>query len=482
MLDIIFYSAFVSVLIYSIIESAKFIENINIFAVGRRNFSTFSLTMTIVATWVSGSGFFINLTQFYKSGLFYLIPAIFMCFSLLFVSLFIAKRMKPYLGFSSVAAIMGHSYGHKIRVITAIAGAVGVMGLIAVQFKIFASLGSYIWGEYNINPSWYVIFFGSIITLYSSFGGVQSVVKTDIIQAVCFFISIIIAIVVLYLKVDSIPQEILSKVDVSKFHIKSIFQSESDKIWNFILLCVYFLIPGMNPASIQRLTMGFHVDQLRSSWFISFLLLLIVKLTCAYIVYLLYLTNPNLQESQLFPTLINSFEIDGVKAILIIGIISMAMSTADSFLNISAVLIANDTYAYKQSSVKKLSIARKWSFIIGISAIILTFFKNDLLSLLLFANSFYIPIVTVPLLALIFNFKLTERCVIFSMATSFIFVCVCHFIIHVSFEPIMPAMLLNAVVLFTSHYIIEKWELLSRFGITSNLYKMRKPIKKDFYE
>ena len=158
------------------------------------------------------------------------------------------------------------------------------------------------------------------------------------------------------------------------------------------------------------------------------------------------------------------------------------MSTADSFLNISAVLIANDTYAYKQSSVKKLSIARKWSFIIGISAIILTFFKNDLLSLLLFANSFYIPIVTVPLLTLIFNFKLTERCVIFSMATSFIFVCVCHFIIHVSFEPIMPAMLLNAVVLFTSHYIIEKWELLSSFGITSNLYKMKKPIKKDFYE
>ena len=66
----------------------------------------------------------------------------------------------------------------------------------------------------------------------------------------------------------------------------------------------------------------------------------------------------------------------------------MAMSTADSFLNISAVLLANDTYKRNiWHGGEKLYAARMYTFVIGALSLLLVFTKDDLLSLLLFQDN-----------------------------------------------------------------------------------------------
>ena len=79
------------------------------------------------------------------------------------------------------------------------------------------------------------------------------------------------------------------------------------------------------------------------------------------------------------------------------------------------------------------------------------------------------PIVTVPLLAVIFGFKTTERICLFSMFCVFIYIMIYKFILNPDFNIIPYGMALNAVVLISSHYIVEKWQLLKCFGITSQL-------------
>lgn len=455
---------FMAGLIVSACSNLTKIESINVFAVGRRSFSTFALTCTIIATWVSGSGFFITLTKFYKDGWEYLLPALCMSISLLIMAFFIVPRMKKFLGHTSVASIMGKHYGETARIITAISGAIGVSGLIAVQFKVFGNILTYFW---KIDFNLAVIISSAFVIVYSAIGGIKSVVRTDIIQGICFSISIIIAITILSLKIT--PQT--PQVSLDHFNFSRIFYLPSDKFLNMILLALYFFIPGMNPATVQRISMGYSIQQIKRSWIIASIMLIIIKLSCAYIVYLLFQLHPNLSVEKLLPTLMDIFTIPGTKAILVIGVISMAMSTADSFLNIAAVLIANDTYkANVWHDVTKLYVARICTFIIGAFAIFLTTLKEDIVSLLLCANSFYIPIVTIPLLALIFEYKTTSRVCLIAMGVSFCFVLTCH-LIQTPFEPLVPGMGINTITLISSHYIIEKWNLLAYIGIKSQLKK-----------
>jgi len=88
-LDIIIFIGFLIVnLIVGIAHNGK-IKTISEYALGGRNFSTTALVATIVATWMSGSLFFIDLTKTYSEGLYYLIPAVCMSLALVITAYFL---------------------------------------------------------------------------------------------------------------------------------------------------------------------------------------------------------------------------------------------------------------------------------------------------------------------------------------------------------------------------------------------------------
>ena len=136
MLDHLILIIFVLFLGYVSYKSLFKIEGINSFSLGTRAFSTKALTATIAATWVSGSGFILDINEFHKKGISYFIEASAMCITLSVVALVIVPRMKKYLGKLSVAQIMGEEYGQKVRFITAILGVASASGGIYVQFKV----------------------------------------------------------------------------------------------------------------------------------------------------------------------------------------------------------------------------------------------------------------------------------------------------------------------------------------------------------
>ena len=139
-LDIIIIVIFlVSTLVIGLGHS-KGIKTIRDYALGGRNFSTGALVATIVATWVSGSGFFIVLSKTYSDGLYYLIASSCMGIQLLIMAIFLVPRMGEFLGSTSIAEAIGNLYGDRIRTIIAITGTMGAVGTVAVQFKAFGTV------------------------------------------------------------------------------------------------------------------------------------------------------------------------------------------------------------------------------------------------------------------------------------------------------------------------------------------------------
>ena len=66
-LDFFLLFAFLFAIFVACITNMTQIKSINVFTIGKMLFSTFVLSSTITATWLSRSGFFITLTKFYNN-------------------------------------------------------------------------------------------------------------------------------------------------------------------------------------------------------------------------------------------------------------------------------------------------------------------------------------------------------------------------------------------------------------------------------
>jgi len=132
---------------------------------------------------------------------------------------------------------------------------------------------------------------------------------------------------------------------------------------------------------------------------------------------------PNANEDEIFRFIIaNPSWIIGFKGFLLSGVMAMVMSTVDSYINSSAVLLIHDLQ--KSLNIKfiknELFTTRLCAMLIGITAIGFTTFSGSFLKLFIFANMFFMPVVTVPFIMAIFGFRSSSKSVLLGMASGFI--------------------------------------------------------------
>ncbi|PCJ23662.1 MAG: hypothetical protein COA94_08120 [Rickettsiales bacterium] len=450
-IDLIIVVAFLTVTLVIGLGQGGRVKTIKDYALGGRNFSTAALVATIVATWASASGFFIDLTEVYSHGVLFVVASLCMGIQLLIMAYILVPRMGEFLGSTSVAESMGDLYGKKVRIITAIAGSIGSMGLIAVQFKAFGNMVSY----FSDIPSYVaVIISGMVVTFYSAMGGIRAVTVTDILQLFTFCFVLPLVGIMIWNQLYFTGFSIDTALESPKFNIQRALNIGNPKLWEILPLMIYFTIPTMMPASFQRISMARTLEQIKKATIISAAVFATILLVMAWIPFLLFYVNPDMESSQLFGFLIDNYTYTGLKGLLIIGIIAMSMSTADSNMNISAVMISHDicnVVAIKKNN--ELVLAKVFSFLLGIGGIILALKGRDLLSIVLSANSFYMTVVTVPLLFSILGFRSSTNSVLIGMGAGFCTVVVWK-IFSIKADTIICGMLANIIFLFGSHYLL----------------------------
>ena len=206
-----------------------------------------------------------------------------------------------------------------------------------------------------------------------------------------------------------------------RFNFFYILDIGNPKLIETLPLMLYFTIPGMEPRFCQRIMMGKNIQQVKNTYIISSFLLLIILFFIEWISFLLFNANPNLDPDQLLKHITDNYSYPGFKGLLIIGVIAMTMSSADSAINSSSVLFANDFC--KPLNIGKnyeLIIAKVCAVFIGCLGILLALKAKNLLFIILSTQSFYMPVVTVPIMMTIMGFKSTIISVLTGMGTGFI--------------------------------------------------------------
>ena len=483
-IDVFIVVAFLVLTLVIGLGHGKKVKTIQDYALGGRNFSTTALVATIVATYASGSGFFVTLSKTYTDGLYYMFARFGIGIYFLLMSFWLIPRMGEFLGKTSIAEAMGDMYGKKTRVITAICGAIGSLGSLAIQFKVFGNIVGYF---LNI-PSFISIIIASIITtIYSAFGGIRSVTFTDILQLFAFGCIIPMVGFLIWNQFYNEGYTIAFAMQKSSFNFKYIFSNITPDTIGMYLLFIYLVIPDISPTTFQRISMGKSLEQVKQAFFISGIILIIIQIVVAWIPFLISTMNPNIPKDYLLSYIVDTYSYNGLKGLVVVAIIAFAMSTADSRINASSVLFTNDIYnVFIKTRNWETVIPKIFAFILGSAAIVLSLVESDLLAIAIFANSFYWPVVTPIFLLSIFGFRSSSKSVLIGMTSGFIATIlwkIAPFAISNNGQKILGiiiSMLCNIIFLFGSHYLLRQpggW-----IGIKDKNYYIKREKNKNHFK
>jgi Na+/proline symporter len=357
------------------------------------------------------------------------------------------------MGALSVAEVMGNLYGKHVRLITAISAIAWNIGGIAIQFKVFGTLFNYFLG---IPGEYAIILASTIVIIYTAFGGIKAVTYTDVVQFFTFGFVLPTIAIIIWGDFQSLGLTLTDASQNRLFDYHELFNMRGYQLADFILLVLYFSFPAIGPIHFQRISMARNITQAKKAWVIASLIFIVIKLTIAWIPFLLLTINPDLEPNQVVSYLIDNYtNLPLIKGLLIIGVSAMAMSSADSFINGSAVLFAHDIKEVLKIKTNDLILSKLFSIILGAFAVYLALSTNDLLAMIMNAASFYLPIVSVPLLLAIFGFRSSTKSVLIAMGTGFATVILWK-ILDIKLNSIIFAMLANLIAFIASHYLLKQ--------------------------
>jgi Na+/proline symporter/signal transduction histidine kinase len=427
------------------------------YAIGDKNFSTATLVATIVATWVSGGFFFSHMAETYANGISYMFLLIGDFISILLIGYYFAPRMGEFLGKISIAEAMGDLYGNKVRIITSISGFVCVAGTIAVQLKVAGLLFEYALG---VKPIYGILLSGIIITLYSSLGGIKSVTLTDVVQCATFCVVIPIISYFLFDDIENNQTIVNTVVNNSIFDYKIAFNSSNPQTYFYLTIFIWCMTPAFKPPYFQRIAMSRDTEQASSSFKIAAFLCLFLSFTVCWISILVLSSHPNMEKNEIFKFIINNSNWgNGFKGVVLIGIMAMVMSTIDSYINSTSVLITHDLReALNLSFIKnELFATRIGAMLIGALSILFALRDGSFLDLFIWASMFYMPVVTVPFILAIIGFRSSSKSALIGMGAGLIIALAWERFFKINnIGGLVPGIIANFIFHFGAHYLLKQ--------------------------
>ncbi|MDC0344528.1 sodium:solute symporter family protein, partial [Alphaproteobacteria bacterium] len=426
------------------------------FAVGNQNYALPVMVSTTAATWI-GEGTSIGLAgEIYKYGL----PMLYVFFTLvlsdLFMGFVVAPRMKGLNHVQSLGAMIKIYYGKTGQVIVSLSALIKMFGHLSAQVLAIGAIFSVFLGI----PLQFGAMLGmGIIILYTAHGGIRSVIFTDVLQF-CFLLVSVPAIGNLLL-MEYGGMNFFQMIPASHLYFSELSISTRD----LVILGISLAIP-FNPAMMHRFFLNRDVTVMKKSILITAAIEAPFLFFVAVIGIVAFLKFPGIDPNNAFTTIISTIPM-GLKGIAAAGLIATIMSSADSVMNLSSVLLVNDLVRpfWPDISQKKLiKITKIFTLVAGGLAMIVGLLMSNILSLMVYFMGFWVPVSLVPIASIVFRAKASQKTLLMGIVAG-IFGHLLFTHIPALQGTILPAffigLLCNGVVFTIRYFFIDKQQRCS---------------------
>lgn len=420
-LDTIIVTFYLLVILYIGVKAGGEVNNLKDYAISKKDFSTPTVIATIFAT-VVGGGTTIGLAEkAFSLGIIILLPLLGNFIGYLTYS-YIALRTTLLTKDNSISVgeLVGKLYGKSARVITGCLALCASLGYVSAQV---GSIGYIINYFFNIPFLWGVTIGYGIVILYTTFGGMRSVVFTDVIQFGVMIVAVPLLCNVGIGQIGGISN-LINSVPLENIS----FLSTKMSFPQLIVLGITFAFIGFNPSFIQRLLIVRDQKQAFHSVFFSSLITIPFFFLVIGIGLIALSMNPTLNSNLAFPYIVDHILPIGLKGVLVAGLLSAMMSTADSDLNMIGISVVNDIFIplckQKLNSRQQVMMARACTFIFGLLSIFIPLFFKNIIDIILFFTDFWAPTIIIPLIMSMLGKKVSHLAFIICVISGILSMCI----------------------------------------------------------
>jgi len=374
-----------ALILYFILRIRK-ARTVDDFAVGSRQIPKGIIFATISANFI-GPGYSMGLVnKAANSGIIWFF--IFAAFSLqtVLVGIFLAPKINKFSKAYTVGDVMGYRYGKLAKIFTGImsfAYCAGVVGLIA------KASGEIIHGLTGF-PILYTIIFSTIFILfYSTFGGIKSDIIIDTIQFVILGIFFPVIIILMFNEVG--VDNLISKIPPDLLDIKF-------TLGTFGIMLGFFLGESLVPPYFNRALAAKSDSAAKGGFIFSGVFSLAWFFVCVSLGLLAAGLFPS--EGNIWMTNLKHFAPIGIFGLSIAAMISIILSSQDSFLNAASVSFNKDilsVFSNKKVVGEKLKSYRIVNLSVGLFAVVFAYKIPTIIDAIMFCYTLWAPTIVLPL-------------------------------------------------------------------------------------
>lgn len=405
MVDNLVILAYIVVVLY-VGYTCRKLSGFREFAIARGDYGWLAIFCTLAASFIGGGFSTGNAAKVFASGMAY--PVAMMGFSLqiILVALFVAPRVKSFPGAVSVGDLIEPAYGRPARVITGLFAMLICGGILGAQI---GALGAVFKVFLGVPPLVGILTGSAIIFFYSTVGGMAAVVKTDIVQF-CLLILATPLLFVLGVHACGGWPAFVARIPAS--HLEVIGSHMTLRAFVSLFL-VFLLGETLVPPYVQRLLIGRTVAAtVKGNLWSGVVSVPFFLITGALGLVALQL-DPDMAANHAMPEVVKRVAPVGVSGLIIAGVISIVMSSADSFLNAASVALVQDVIkplrTVALSDRQNLLIARVANLLTGAIAMVFALKIPNVLDILIAAYDYWAPTVLIPLVAVLLGWRVSRN-------------------------------------------------------------------------
>jgi SSS family solute:Na+ symporter len=377
-------------------------NNLEQYAVVGRSYGALVIFATMSASFIGGGFSTGNAAKVFLFGIVNIIGLWGFSLKEILVARYIAPKFDHFPNAISVGDVMATAYGKVGRIVTGICalflctGIVGAqVGAMGIVFNVF----------YGMDRLWGIAVGCGIVILYTTFGGMRAVVVTDLFQ---FGILAIGMPLVLIFGVNYVGglDALIAAVPTDRIAIPS---GHFTWIQLIALFLVFMFGETLVPPYLQRLCIGKSAQEAARGTFYSGLFSIPFFAVTGLIGLVALAMDPTLDSNLAMPHVVVTVLPPVLKGLVIAAVVSIVMSSADSFLNSAAIAVINDVVqpllSEPLAARQSLLLARAVTFTVGVLSIIFALKIEGILDILIYAYTYWAPVVLVPLIATIYGYR-----------------------------------------------------------------------------
>lgn len=405
------------------IVCVKRIRNADDFYVAGRSFGPFVLMATVCATIIGGSGLMGRAGVAYSSGFKAILTAVPYLLGM-FIFSGISGRISD-VGFKynieSIPELFEKRFSKKAKIILAAMVAFTMMGTVASQITATATIIKMLGGEIGISYEAGALIACVVFMVYTATSGLFGVVYTDVFQ----FYMLLLFVYIL------IPIASLNKVGGFSAYVANLDPSLFKPYINGDILSDIITYLVFTLAGAEMWQRAFAAKDRKSAKKGMFLGTAVYGLTIILVYFMGTIAHQIVGDNVLqtfgstdatIPALAIKVLPAGLTGLALAGILSVIMSTADSYLLVSVQTCVHDiikTFKPDLGQKKEIGLSRVFSVVLPLCALVIALYIKNAYDILMFAWSFYAAAAGLPAFAALYWKKATDQGIIAAMISGF---------------------------------------------------------------